>query len=179
MSRIKASVVLLAAAMISACHEGSVTSEPSQPVTIQQTADIFARVCVAGFPSFADSGARARQAGLVPVQLPAPAKESYQLPGQALFVALVDSPVGRICSLSADTPEDPSKLGKTVLSSARSIRGGEKEAAYPSSFFEYAYRLRSAAVITHDLREKAGADRNTFSMSGPVRADQVDFLIYN
>jgi hypothetical protein len=179
-SRIKAGVALLAAAFLSACHEESVTSAPAEPVSTQQAAEVFSRVCVAGFPSFADSGARAQKAGMVAVRLPAPAKESYQLPGRALFVALVDSPVGRVCSLSADSQEASAAVGKSVLSLARSIRGGEKEVAYPSSFFQYAYRLRSGAVITHDLRKKAGgANRNIFIITGPVRPDQVDILIYN
>jgi hypothetical protein len=179
-SLVKAVVALLATTIMSACHEESVTSAPAEPVSAQQAAEVFNRVCVAGFPSFADSGARAQKAGMVAARLPAPAKESYQLPGRAVFVVLVDSPVGRVCSLSADSLDAPASVGKPVLGAARSIRGGETETAYPSSFFQYAYRLRSGAVITHDLRKKTGrADRNIFILSGPVRPDQVDFLIYN
>ncbi len=82
--------------------------------------------------------------------------------------------------MAVDSPEQPALFGKAILAAARTVGGAAKERAYKSSFFKYAYQLRNGSVLTQQVIELSGPNsRSVFFVTGPVRADQVDYLIYD
>lgn len=156
---------------------------PYGKADISKLAVLLVNLCVKTMPSFAGFDAVAAANKLTPLQV---AGSQRRVGATSLYIltghkgmALTANKRGLLaCGLGFAGPEDIPAIGKKFIAAVAKATGGSPVARYETDF-EFAYRLKSGSIFTHQVIRQDGEVRSIFLISPPIADSQVRTYLYD